>query len=183
MRSNGFGLITPLLVLMIVAFDAPIVYMLGLAFWEKGQGLTLEHYAELFEAPVYLRVLGNTMRIAVIATLANVILGYPLAHWMRGLQNRARLAAIALVVLPNLAPSVFAAWIFAFIGSFDEVIVTSFIAGRYQTVPKKMFNELILEVNPTITAVATLLIGLTVLALVAVTFILARAGKLKQTIV
>jgi len=86
------------------------------------------------------------------------------------------------VVLPNLAPSVFAAWIFAFIGSFDEVIVTSFIAGRYETVPKKMFNELILEVNPTITAVATLLIGLTVLALAAVTVILGRAGKLRQTL-
>jgi len=90
---------------------------------------------------------------------------------------------IRKVMLPNLAPSVFAAWIFAFIGSFDEVIVTSFIAGKYDTVPKKMFNELILEVNPTITAVATLLIGLTVVALAAVTLILARAGKLKQTIV
>jgi len=87
------------------------------------------------------------------------------------------------VMLPILAPSVFAAWIFAFIGSFDEVIVTSFIAGKYDTVPKKMFNELILEVNPTITAVATLLIALTVLALAAVTVILARAGKLKQTLV
>ena len=87
------------------------------------------------------------------------------------------------VMLPNLAPSVFAAWIFAFIGSFDEVIVTSFIAGKYETVPKKMFTELILEVNPTITAAATLLIGITVLALAAVTVILARAGKLKQTIV
>jgi ABC-type spermidine/putrescine transport system permease subunit II len=46
-----------------------------------------------------------------------------------------------------------------------------------------MFNELILEVNPTITAVATLLIGFTILALAAVTLILARAGKLKPTIV
>jgi ABC-type spermidine/putrescine transport system permease subunit II len=90
---------------------------------------------------------------------------------------------VVKVVLPNLAPSVFAAWIFAFIGSFDEVIVTSFIAGKYETVPKKMFNELILEVNPTITAVATLLIGLTVLALAAVTVILSRAGKLKQALV
>jgi putative spermidine/putrescine transport system permease protein len=90
---------------------------------------------------------------------------------------------VAKVMLPNLGPSVFAAWIFAFIGSFDEVIVTSFIAGKYETVPKKMFNELILEVNPTITAVATLLIALTVLALAAVTFILGRSGKLKQTLV
>lgn len=90
---------------------------------------------------------------------------------------------IVKIVLPNLAPSVFAAWIFAFIGSFDEVIVTSFIAGKYETVPKKMFNELILEVNPTITAVATLLIALTVLALAAVSVILARTGRLQKTLV
>jgi ABC-type spermidine/putrescine transport system permease subunit II len=63
------------------------------------------------------------------------------------------------------------------------LIVASFIAGRYNNVPKKMFNELILEVNPTITAVAALLTGLTILALAAVTLILARAGKLKQAIV
>jgi ABC-type spermidine/putrescine transport system permease subunit I len=100
MRSSGFGFVAPLLVLMLVAFNAPIAYMLGLAFWDKAHGFTLEYYEGLLEAPVYLRVLGNTMRIAVIATLANVIIGYPLAHWMRGLQNRARLAAIALVVLP-----------------------------------------------------------------------------------
>src|SRR5476649_47902 len=74
--------------------------MLGLAFWEKGRGFTLDHYQGLFEAPVYLKVLSNTMRIALIATLANVAIGYPLAHWMRGLQSRARLIAIALVVLP-----------------------------------------------------------------------------------
>ena len=99
-RSSGIGFIAPLLVLMVVAFNAPIVYMLGLAFWEKGQGFTLEHYAGLLEAPVYLRVLGNTLRVALIATLANVIIGYPLALWMRGLGSRARMIALALVVLP-----------------------------------------------------------------------------------
>jgi ABC-type spermidine/putrescine transport system permease subunit II len=87
------------------------------------------------------------------------------------------------VLLPNLWPSVFAAWIFAFIGSFDEVVVTSFIAGKYETVPKRMFNELVLEVNPTITAVATLLIAFTVLALAAVALILRRAGRLKPALV
>ena len=100
MRGQGFGFIAPLLVLMVVAFNAPIVYMLGLAFWEKGRGFTLEHYEGLVETPVYLRVLGNTMRISLIATLANVAIGYPLAHWMRGLGGRARMIAIALVVLP-----------------------------------------------------------------------------------
>ena len=99
-RSSGFSFIAPLLVLMVVAFNAPIVYMLGLAFWEKGRGFTLEHYEGLLEAPVYLRVLGNTMRIALIATVANILIGYPLAHWMRGLSSRGRMIALAMVVLP-----------------------------------------------------------------------------------
>ena len=100
MRGKGFGFIAPLLVLMVVAFNLPILYMLGLAFWEKGRGFTLEHYQGLAETPVYLRVLGNTMRISLIATAANVAIGYPLAHWMRGLSHRARMVALSLVVLP-----------------------------------------------------------------------------------
>ena len=96
-RSSGFGFIAPLLVLMVVAFNAPIICILGLAFWEKGRGFTLEHYEGLIETPVYLRVLGNTLRISLIATVANVAIGYPLAHWMRGLPHRARLIAMAMV--------------------------------------------------------------------------------------
>ena len=130
--------------------------------------------------------------------VAHTILGVPLVIMVLGVAIRSfdlRIEQVAWslgaswsytmrkVVLPNLAPSVFAAWIFAFIGSFDEVIVTSFVAGKYDTVPKKMFNELILEVNPTITAVATLLIALTVIALAAVALILRRAGRLKPTLV
>jgi len=99
MRGQGFAFIAPLLVLMVVTFNLPIVYMLGLAFWEKGRGFTLEHYEGLIETPVYLRVLGNTLRISLIATVANVAIGYPLAHWMRGLPHRARLIAMALIVM------------------------------------------------------------------------------------
>jgi len=62
------------------------------------------------------------------------------------------------VLLPNLVPSAMAAWIFAFITSFDEVVITNFIAGTYDTIPKRMFNELILQVSPGITAIATVLI-------------------------
>jgi putative spermidine/putrescine transport system permease protein len=86
------------------------------------------------------------------------------------------------VLLPNLLPSVFAAWIFAFIISFDEVIVTVFLAGAYDTIPKRMFNELILQVNPTITAIATLLIGLSVLTIGIVAWLMRRAGVLGRTI-
>jgi putative spermidine/putrescine transport system permease protein len=81
------------------------------------------------------------------------------------------------VVLPQLLPSLAAAWIFAFVHSFDEVVVTSFIAGPFDTVPKRMFNELTLEITPTITAVATLLIGFTSLCLIGAGLILRKVSK------
>jgi len=81
------------------------------------------------------------------------------------------------VLLPNLLPSALAAWIFAFVTSFDEVVVTKFIAGRYETVPKKMFNELVLQINPVITALATVLIVMS-LFLIA---IVARLNQKSQT--
>jgi putative spermidine/putrescine transport system permease protein len=78
------------------------------------------------------------------------------------------------VLLPNLLPSVFAAWLFAFVTSFDEVIITLFIAGRHDTVPKRMFNELVLQVNPTITAIATMLIGISAMTILLVLWLLRR---------
>lgn len=69
------------------------------------------------------------------------------------------------IVLPNLTPSAAAAWIFCFVMSFDEVVITIFVSGTHLTIPKRMFSELMLQVNPTITAVATLLIVFNLMAL------------------
>ena len=80
------------------------------------------------------------------------------------------------VVLPNLAPSAVAAWIFTFVMSFDEVVVTMFISGAYNTVPKRMFAELVMQINPTITAVATLLIAFNLVALALLVMVSRRGG-------
>lgn len=81
------------------------------------------------------------------------------------------------VLMPNLLPSVAAAWIFAFVTSFDEVTVTNFIAGTYQTVPKKMFGDLTDKIDPTITAIATVLIAVSLGLLSLQAMLKARAGK------
>ena len=86
------------------------------------------------------------------------------------------------VLLPNLLPSAVAAWIFAFVISFDEVIVTIFLAGVHETIPKRMFNELVLQVNPTITAIATMLIGVSILTVLAVIGLMQRAGLLQKLV-
>ena len=83
---------------MLLAFNLPIVLMLG---WSIGAPPdVLAHYAQILERAVYLKVLANTFRIAAIATLVCVLLGYPLAYWMRSLSPGRQLLAVALVVLP-----------------------------------------------------------------------------------
>ena len=63
------------------------------------------------------------------------------------------------VTLPVIAPGVISGALFAFATSFDEVVVTLFIAGPAQaTLPRQMFTGIRENINPTIAAVATLLI-------------------------
>ncbi|NGM47113.1 ABC transporter permease [Rhodobacter sp. SGA-6-6] len=68
------------------------------------------------------------------------------------------------ILMPNLLPNAAAAWLFAFVISFDEVVVTLFVSGTHLTIPKRMFNQLVLQINPTITAIATILIGFSLVA-------------------
>ena len=67
---------------MLLAFNLPIVLMLG---WSIGAPPdVLAHYAQILERPVYLKVLGNTFRIAADRDRwSALLLGYPLAYWMR----------------------------------------------------------------------------------------------------
>ena len=71
-----------------------------------------------------------------------------------------RLTTLRRVVLPMLAPSLAAAAVFAFVTSWDEVVMVLFLGGRLTTLPLKMFTYLQTGVTPTIAAVSTMLIGL-----------------------
>jgi putative spermidine/putrescine transport system permease protein len=63
------------------------------------------------------------------------------------------------ITLPVIAPGVISGALFAFAISFDEVVVTLFLAGPTQvTLPRQMFTGIRENINPTIAAVATLLI-------------------------
>jgi len=94
-----------------------------------------------------------------------------------------RTRVLIQIVLPNLVPSALAAMIFAFVISFDEVIVTLFLSGTHLTIPKRMFNELILQINPTITAIATLLIFASVISVGLVAWLMHRSGLLKRDLI
>ena len=94
----GTAYVVPLLLFMLLTFNLPIALMLSWSVAAPPD--VLVHYGQIFERAVYLKVLGNTFRIALIATAMCVVLGYPLAYWMRRLSPGRQLIAIALVVLP-----------------------------------------------------------------------------------
>jgi putative spermidine/putrescine transport system permease protein len=82
--------------------------------------------------------------------------------------------AFFTVVLPQLKFSILASGFLAFLTSFDEVVVAAFISGgSHSTLPKLMFEELRMSLDPTITAVSSLMLGLAILVL-AVTQMLSR---------
>ena len=70
------------------------------------------------------------------------------------------------IVLPIVSPGVMSAALFAFLASFDELLISLFLAGvRAQTLPVRIWNSLNLQVEPTIAAVSAFLIGVTALIL------------------
>lgn len=74
--------------------------------------------------------------------------------------------AFRRITCPIIAPGLLTAALFAFLTSFDELIIPLFLGGPYtQTLSVRIWNSVMLELEPTIAAVSTLLIGLAVLAM------------------
>ena len=84
------------------------------------------------------------------------------------------------VVMPLILPGVISGALFAFVTSFDEVVVAVFLASPEQrTLPKQMFNGIRENINPTITAAATLLILVSVALLTSLELLRRRQERLR----
>ncbi len=89
-------------------------------------------------------------------------------------------ASFYKVVLPLIMPGMISGALFAFITSFDEVIVVIFIAGPEQrTLPRQMFSGIREQISPTITAAATILIIFSTLLLITVELLRRRSERAK----
>ncbi|AJX33115.1 ABC transporter permease [Burkholderia oklahomensis] len=81
------------------------------------------------------------------------------------------------VTLPVIAPGVMSGALFAFATSFDEVVVTLFLAGADQTtLPRQMFTGIRENISPTIAALATILIVFSTCLLLALELLRGRAA-------
>ncbi len=80
-----------------------------------------------------------------------------------------RLTVLRRVTLPLLTPSIIASGLFAFLISFDEVVISWFVARAGDTtLPIKMFSSIQFEVSPVLAAISTMLTALSIVICVIV---------------
>ncbi len=84
------------------------------------------------------------------------------------------------VQMPLILPGVISGALFAFITSFDEVVVVLFVGSAGQkTLPWQMFLGLREQISPTILAVATILVGISIALLTTLEFLRRRSERLR----
>ena len=81
------------------------------------------------------------------------------------------------ITLPIILPAVAGAALLAFAFSFDEVLVTNFTSGTTTTLPVYVFSKLHRSIDPSINAVATLLMTVPWVALAIAVPLFRRAGR------
>ncbi|BBU57972.1 hypothetical protein KU6B_42370 [Mameliella alba] len=84
------------------------------------------------------------------------------------------------VQMPLILPGVISGGLFAFITSFDEVVVVIFVgSAQQQTLPWQMFTGLREQISPTILAVATILVAISIMLLTTVEILRRRSEKMR----
>jgi putative spermidine/putrescine transport system permease protein len=84
------------------------------------------------------------------------------------------------VVMPLILPGMISGALFAFVTSFDEVVVVLFLASPEQrTLPLQMFSGIREMISPTITAAATVLVLISTLLLITVELLRRRSERLR----
>ncbi|MFG3594574.1 ABC transporter permease subunit [Bradyrhizobium sp. RDI18] len=127
---------------------------------------------------VNLGLIGSKIGLALAHSIGSitfvvVIVAATLANFDLRLEQAAKsmragpLQTFMRVTLPLIRPGIIGGAIFAFIHSFDEVVISSLVGGSIRTLPLKMWDNMRNEMDPTIAAVASLLSLLPVLWLIA----------------
>lgn len=169
----------------------------------RGKGLLMGVLISPMIVPIVIVALGSYFFFAPLG-LSNSLLGLGLAHaalgapfvlitvsaTLTGYDSNLSRAASSLgaspltvfrrVTLPVIAPGVISGGLFAFITSFDEVVVALFLTGPSQrTLPRQMFDGIRENISPTILAAATLLIILAVGLLLVAEMLRRRSMRLR----
>jgi len=154
-------LLLPLIIPQIISAMAFYRLWIPLGLLDNYAGLILAH--TILATPMVL--------ITVSASLANFDPSLEQASRNMGANGW---TTMRRVILPSIKPGVLAGALFAFILSWDEIVVTLFISKfNVYTLPRRIWNGIRENTDPTVAAAAVVLIAITLVAFW-VSFLLAR---------
>jgi putative spermidine/putrescine transport system permease protein len=156
-------LISPMVVPVVVVGVGVYIFFAQIGLSETYLGLILAHAA--LGAPF------------VVTTVAATLQGFNHNLVRASLSLGASpLSTFFRITLPVIAPGLISGALFAFATSFDEVVITLFVAGPNQsTLPRQMFSGIRENISPTIAALATILIVFSTCLLLALEWLRGRS--------
>ncbi|MGH8856616.1 MAG: ABC transporter permease [Polaromonas sp.] len=107
-RLTGVSLVSPLMLVLLLVFIAPVMLMLPLSLREYLPGVgvtdhgTLENYTRIVTDEFYREVVYRTLALGFGVTASCLVLGYPLAYYIANATPRMRLVMTMLVIFPML---------------------------------------------------------------------------------
>lgn len=144
-------IIMPTIVYAVSAYS--LFSTLGLT--SRWEGIALAHTVQAI--PLVVLVVASSLRTFDTA-LEQAARGLG-ASWSLAVWN---------VTVPHIRPALISGAFIAFVSSFDELVIAMFLSGINVTLPKKMFDNIIYEIDPTIAAVSVLQIALVTVSLACV---------------
>jgi len=166
---------TVVMALMISPMIVPlIISAAGMYFFYSRIGLASTHIGVILAHAA----LGTPF---VVITVTATLVGFDHSLTRAGANLGANPTRVFFkIIVPLILPGVISGGLFAFITSFDEVVVVLFVGSVEQrTIPWAMFSGLREEISPTILAVATLLICLSIMLLTTLELLRRRNERLR----
>ena len=126
--TKDLVLIAPLAAFFLVFFLVPFFYIFYHSLWDPS--FTLEHYIHIVREPLYLKVIFNTIKLAFVATMVCLILGYPFAFLLATTSEKTSNRLLAIVLIPF--------WISLLVRTYSWIV----ILGR-----KGLINSILLKIG------------------------------------
>ena len=160
-------LISPMIVPLVITASGLFYFFSGVGLAKTYFGLILAH-----------AVLGTPF---VIITVTATLVGFDQSLTRAAATMGAGpISTFFRIQMPLILPGVISGGLFAFITSFDEVVVVLQLADvKQRTIPRQMFSGIREQISPTILAVATILVIVSILLLTAVELLRRRSERLR----
>lgn len=156
-RMRGHGLFTVMIAAPLVMPEVILglsllllfIAMEGIIGWPSGRGESTIVIAHVTFTMAYVAVVVQAKLAAFDESLEEAAMDLGAKPW----------TVFFRITLPLIAPALIAGWLLAFTLSFDDLVITSFVAGPgSSTLPMIVYSSVRLGVSPQINALATLIV-------------------------